>query len=116
MVVEILLIILIFEIAILIWRHWDRPIPYVPFPTATNATPVSLPLAAKPEDIAPAPPGEAHCLDAQCAMVELLHRPSDHGHWQHHSWRPAGHKDISEALATPNMAVRDVSGIVEGQQ
>lgn len=44
----------------------------------------------------------------------LIGRP---GAWRHHSWRPAGHADIDEAIKTPGMAVVDPDGtLVEGEQ
>ena len=51
---------------------------------------------------------------ADATLVELLH--GGPGRWAHHSFRPAGHRDIEEALATPGLAIRRGGRIEEGSQ
>lgn len=76
----------------------------------------SLPRMREPSD---APRTVTYPLEAQTqnlGQVELLCRTQGEG-WQHHSWRPATHRDVAEALATPGLAVRHSDGTVEeGQQ
>ena len=50
---------------------------------------------------------------AQPDTVELL--TASPAGWQHHSWRPDGHKDIAEALRTPGFAVRRNGAVEEAR-
>lgn len=50
------------------------------------------------------------------ATVDLLVR-GEGDEWVLHSTRPAGHRDVEEAIVTPGMAVRGVDGVIrEGVQ
>ena len=46
--------------------------------------------------------------------VELLVKTTDG--WRHHSFRPASHRDVQEALDTPGLAVMRDGEIEEGVQ
>jgi len=48
--------------------------------------------------------------------VAILQRGQRSGKWEHHSFRPEGHKDIQEALETPGFAIMRNGKIEEGKQ
>lgn len=104
MTITILLIVLIAEVAVLIWRIELHNVPSAPFLPSALEQSTPPPPASEPER-----PGKP------VPLVELLRRGTE-SEWTHHSWRPAGHPDISEALATPGLAVRGIDGVVEGNQ
>lgn len=93
-----LLLLLTVEVGYLVWHLRQTHVaPYIPFPAEDVQSSDTRPAGPTP-------------------LVELLRRDASGTAWCHHSWRPAGHPDISEALDTPGLAVRGQDGVQEGRR
>ena len=72
--------------------------------------PVDLPAPISPPRVPPQLPPLVHAGGA----VELLVKTP--AGWRHHSFRPASHRDVQEALDTPGLAIMRDGEIEEGVQ
>ena len=75
--------------------------------------PVDLPAPISPPIPVYVPPQRPPLVHADGAVELLVKTPAG---WRHHSFRPASHRDVQEALDTPGLAVMRDGEIEEGVQ